>query len=172
MSLTSHQGERYSSLMELYILRHGIAEDGGAGQPDSERALTDEGKQKLRRVLERVRTAGVAPSLILTSPYRRALETAKIAGQILDCRKIVETEALVPGSTPEKVWEAICARRREDAVLIAGHEPLLSATMAYMLGVPGLHVDLKKGAMVRIDQDGCDGAPHGILKWMLTPRLV
>lgn len=39
--------------MEIYILRHGIAEDAGAGVPDSERALTDAGREKLRRVLDR-----------------------------------------------------------------------------------------------------------------------
>ena len=37
-----------------------------------------------------------------------------MAGQVLGCDKIVETEILVPGSTPKAVWEAICARRRED----------------------------------------------------------
>ncbi len=37
--------------MQIYILRHGIAEDAAAGQSDSERALTSEGKKKLRNVL-------------------------------------------------------------------------------------------------------------------------
>jgi len=34
--------------MEIYLLRHGIAEDG---YPDPQRALTDEGREKLRKVL-------------------------------------------------------------------------------------------------------------------------
>ena len=62
--------------MQIYLLRHGIAEDAKPGRPDSERALTDEGRAKLRRVLKRARTADVTPSLILSSPYRRAMETA------------------------------------------------------------------------------------------------
>ena len=41
--------------MQIYLLRHGIAEDGKPGRPDSERALTDEGRDKLRRVLKRAR---------------------------------------------------------------------------------------------------------------------
>jgi len=158
--------------MEIYILRHAIAEESGAGVPDAERALTGAGREKLRRVLERAREAGVAPSLILTSPYRRARETAQMAGQLLDCQKIVETDVLIPDSTPVDVWEAIRARRREDALLLAGHEPLLGMTVGYLLGAPALHVDLKKAALVRIDQESFTGAPRGILKWMLTPRLV
>ena len=39
--------------MQIYLLRHGIAENALPGQPDSERALTAEGREKLRRVLKR-----------------------------------------------------------------------------------------------------------------------
>jgi phosphohistidine phosphatase SixA len=84
----------------------------------------------------------------------------------------VETEILVPGSVPKTIWDAICAHRREPALLLAGHEPLLGMTVGYLLGVPALQVDLKKAALVRIDQESFGGAPRGVLKWMLTPRLV
>jgi phosphohistidine phosphatase SixA len=57
-------------------------------------------------------------------------------------------------------------------LLLAGHEPLLGMTVGYLLGVPALQVDLKKAALVRIDQESFGGAPRGVLKWMLTPRLV
>jgi len=84
----------------------------------------------------------------------------------------VESDVLVPGSTPKAVWDAICARRREGGLQLAGHEPLLSMTAAYLLGVPALQIDFKKAALVRIDQESFSGAPRGVLKWMLTPRLV
>jgi phosphohistidine phosphatase len=158
--------------MQIYILRHGIAEESKGGAPDADRALTDTGREKLRAVLEQGREAGVKPSLILTSPYRRALQTAHMAGQILGCNKIVESEILVPSATPKAVWDAICARRREPALLIAGHEPLLGMTVGFLLGAPALQVDLKKAALVRIDQETFGPSPRGVLKWMLTPRLV
>jgi len=158
--------------MEIYILRHGIAEDAKGDMQDAERALTDEGRERLKRILERARAAGVKPTFILTSPYKRALQTAQMAGHILECRKIDQTEALVPGATPQELWEAIRERRREGALLLSGHEPLLSMTAAFLLGAPELQVDLKKGAIVRIDQDKFGATPRGTLKWMLTPRLV
>jgi len=43
--------------MQIYLLRHGIAEDAKPGQPDADRALTAEGRDKLRRVLKRARAA-------------------------------------------------------------------------------------------------------------------
>ncbi|MGA2136294.1 MAG: phosphohistidine phosphatase SixA [Bryobacteraceae bacterium] len=158
--------------MEIYLLRHGIAEDAKAGVPDAERALTDAGREKLHAVLEQAQAAGARPTLILTSPYRRAMQTARIAGHVLGCNKIVETEALTPHATPKAVWEAICGGRREDALLLAGHEPLLGTAIGYLLGAPSLRVDVKKAALVRIDQEFFTGPPRGVLKWMLTPRLV
>ena len=46
--------------MQIYLLRHGISEDARPGQPDTERKLTEEGREKLRRVLKRARAAEVA----------------------------------------------------------------------------------------------------------------
>jgi len=158
--------------MEIYLLRHAIAESAKPGAPDSERPLTDAGRQKLRAVLERAAAAGVEPSLILTSHYLRARETARIAGEILHCRRVVETDALVPSSTPEDIWSLICEHRREEAVLLAGHEPLLSLTLAFLLGAPQLQVDFKKAALARVDQETFRGEPRATLKWLLTPRLV
>jgi phosphohistidine phosphatase len=153
--------------MEIYLLRHGIAEDG---YPDSARALTAEGKEKLRRVLKR---AAVKPSLILTSPLRRAVETAEIAAEVLGYEGELErAQSLTPDGSAAAVWEEIRARKNEDAILLASHEPLMSATAAFLLGAPGLHVDMKKAAVVRIDVDRFGPQPLGVLKWMLTPAVA
>jgi len=159
--------------MEIYLLRHAIAEDAGPGQPDSERALTPEGREKLRRVLKRARAAGVAPSVILSSPYRRAMETASMAAEALEYRgKVVETRALVPDAPPPDAWEEIRARHQESAILLASHEPLMSSLAAFLLGSPALQVDMKKAALARIDCDRFGREPRGILKWMITPSVA
>jgi phosphohistidine phosphatase len=156
--------------MEIYLLRHGIAENGGPGVPDPERALTGEGKEKLRRVLKQ---ADIEPSLILSSPYKRAVETAEIAAEVLRYEgKVVETRALEPERSPHGVWEEVRARRNEQAILLAGHEPLMSALAAYLLNTPALQVDMKKAALVRIDCERAGAEPHGVLKWMLTPAVA
>ena len=159
--------------MEIYLLRHGIAEDGHAGQPDAERKLTDEGRDKLRRVLKRARSADVSPSLILSSPYRRAVETAEIAAEVLAYKgKLPETRALIPNASPTEAWDEIRARPDESAILLASHEPLTSALAAFLLNCPALQVDMKKAALVRIDCDKLARDPRGVLKWMLTPALT
>jgi phosphohistidine phosphatase len=159
--------------MEIYLLRHGIAENGRPGSKDADRALVEEGREKLKRVLSRAREAGVKPGVILSSPYRRALETASIAAQSLAYHgKIVQTPALVPDASPHQVWEEIRARRDESAILLASHEPLMSATVALLLGSPALNVDMKKAGLARIDCDHFGPEPKGVLKWLLTPATA
>jgi phosphohistidine phosphatase len=157
--------------MEIYLLRHGIAEDSAPGG-DAERALTGEGREKLRRVLKRARGAGVAPTLILSSPFRRAVETAEIAAEILDYKgKAPRTAALLPSASPYDAWEEIRARKDEEAILLASHEPLMSSLAAFLLRSPALQVDMKKAALVRVDCAIAASEPRGVLKWMLTPAL-
>jgi phosphohistidine phosphatase len=82
--------------------------------------------------------------------------------------KLVETEALLPDATPQGLWQEIREHKNAGEVLLAGHEPQLSQAVAYFLGTPELRVDLKKGALVRLDVEGLQGEPHGVLRWLIT----
>lgn len=159
--------------MELYLLRHGDAEEPRAGQSDSERALTSEGERELRSVLNAAMNADVAPSLMMTSPYKRALQTTEIAADVLKYRgELLRTEALLPSSKPAGVWEEIRVHRQEAQVLLAGHDPLFTDLAGYLLGYPNLRIDFKKGALLRIDFERFPAEPQGTLKWMLIPQLA
>jgi phosphohistidine phosphatase len=159
--------------MEIYLLRHAIAENARQGQRDSERALTEAGLEKLRRVLKRAAAASVKPDLILSSPYRRALETAAAAAAALDYKgKVLSAQALVPNGSPQDVWEEIRRHRQEAAILLSGHEPQMSALAAFLLNSPALVVDMKKAGLIRVDCDQFGPQPRCVLKWMLTPALA
>ncbi len=159
--------------MEIYLFRHGIAEDGRAGEPDSDRSLTAEGKKKLRGVLHAAAEAGVQPSLILTSPYRRALQTAQLAAELLKYQgDLLRTRSLEPSSRPDAVWEEIRVHKDEPQILLVGHEPLFSALTAYLLGCSGFQIDFKKGGLACVEVDKFAGAPKGVLKWYFTPKLA
>src|SRR5271170_5901096 len=121
--------------MELYLLRHGIAEEHSASGRDADRRLTEEGREKLRRVLKRAAAAGVSPSLVISSPYKRALETAEIAALELRYKgEILRAGSLTPDSSPPSVWSEIREQRDQLSILLAGHEPLFSDTVAFLLG--------------------------------------
>jgi phosphohistidine phosphatase len=128
--------------MDVFLLRHGIAEEGNPGTPDSDRALTAEGERKLREILHAAKAAGVDPSLVLSSPYKRARQTADVAVAELGYKgDIIETACLIPSARPEAVWEEIRVYKSSPALLLVSHEPLMSATLAYLLGSPALRAE-------------------------------
>src|SRR5260370_38757851 len=159
--------------MEIYILRHGDAEPRSAEVEEADRKLTSKGRREVERVMRAAAGAKVRPDLALTSPYRRAAETAQIAIRELDPKpKLVETEALLPEGRPEQVWKQLRSHSSANQVRLVGHEPQLSSLIACLLGTPNLRLDLKKGALVRISTEKLGAAPSGELKWVLTPALV
>ena len=159
--------------MEVYLLRHGIAVDGNVTTSDADRALTAEGKRKLRQVLQLLGEADVRPSLILTSPLRRTVETAEIARHVLKSHDpVCRSKALAPGVPVEQVWEEIRAHRDAESLLLVGHNPQFAGLAGYLLGARDLRVDFKKGAILRVDFETFTAKPHGTLRWYLTGKLA
>src|SRR3569833_1412075 len=129
--------------MELYLFRHGDAEDAPPGKPDSSRALTAKGVERSASVAKMARDAGVSPSLIVSSPYLRAMQTAEAAAKEFEWQgEIVQLQSLVPHGTPEAVWSDLRDLHDETAIILAGHEPLMANLAAYLLDAPGLLVVL------------------------------
>jgi len=159
--------------MRVHLLRHGVAEEGRVGVSDAERALTTDGRKKLRQVLQTAVQADVQPTLILTSPLKRAVQTAEIAKEVFGYKnEILRTKALVPGSNVEHVWDEIRVHKNEQSLMLVGHNPLFENLTGYLLGCPDLQLDFKKGAFLRLDFESFPAQPRGILRWLLTARLA
>jgi phosphohistidine phosphatase len=159
--------------VELYLFRHGIAEDAQPGKRDADRALLDQGRKKAAEVVKAAIRGGLDPSLIVSSPYLRAIQTAQAAAEELGYHgQIVKIDTLVPHGSPDSVWHELRDHRDESGILIAGHEPLLSQMTAFILSAPALRVEMKKAAMVRIDIESFGPIPRGTLRWMITPKLA
>jgi phosphohistidine phosphatase len=138
--------------MRLHVLRHAIAVDGGTPgyEDDSTRPLTEPGVKKMRRAAQGLARLDLDVDLILTSPYRRARETAEIAARALDAEERLEVlDAL---AAPVAVADAVrgVAERSGNAesVMIVGHEPQLSGIGSILLaGHEDLDLLLKKGGL-------------------------
>lgn len=143
--------------MLIYLLRHGVAEDARPGVADHERALTDEGWQRLERSAPAWRRLVEPPSVILVSPLRRAQETAHVFAEAVRFRGERRTDkALVPDAPPSMVMSLleIEALSQTKSVALVGHEPHLG----YLLGalLTGHHrqpIPLKKGMLVGVETE-------------------
>lgn len=111
--------------MRVVIVRHAEA---APGSPDELRPLTPAGREQARRLGDTLRGEGVQPDAVVTSPLRRALETATALA--LGDPEI--DERLAPGATPDDVRAA--AELRGDTVVLVGHQPDCSRAVAALAG--------------------------------------
>lgn len=159
---------------ELCLMRHGIAEDRRTGLADAKRALTPEGKEGLRKLAEGLAKTGFAPDWVVSSPYARAAETARIVADYLGPKAVVDfSEALEPGGPAEALLTFLAAKPQHTHVLIVGHEPDLSALAARLISAGRQsNVGFKKGGCCLITFEGPPTRSPGRLVWWLTPKLL
>ncbi len=156
----------------VMILRHAIAEDASASGRDEDRRLTGEGKRKLREVVAGMRGLELPVDRILTSPLRRAIETAEIVAEGYDGRpEVGHTAALAPGAGPDAVFAALAEVGRPSGVLLVGHEPDLAELASTLLtGSQGLvHMAFKKASLAGIVVASLPPRGAGALEFFLTP---
>jgi len=108
--------------------------------------------------------------LILSSPYIRARQTADIAAEILKV-KVEESSQLLPSVEPNLIWDELREHADTQEIMLVGHEPHMSRLVSFLL-MTMLAIDFKKGALIRVEVDNPPAQPHGVLKWILTPKLA
>src|SRR5580704_16346785 len=113
-----------TQIMQLYIVRHGIAIDRESPKcpPDPERFLTEEGIEKTKQVARGVAELGVAPDLLLSSPYVRAMQTAEIFASALEYskQKIRKTDLLLPGAETSMLFRELAKDKQASTVFLFG----------------------------------------------------
>jgi phosphohistidine phosphatase len=158
--------------MQLLIIRHAIAVPHGApGIREEDRPLTPDGEAKFRECARGLARLVDRPDALLTSPLRRAKQTAAIAATAWGRIEPVDCEALAGGSFEEQA--AVLDRYPKPAtVAVVGHEPHLSALLARILG--GRHEDrlaFKKGGVALVEVPG-RLAEGGTLDFFLPPKVL
>jgi phosphohistidine phosphatase len=157
--------------MRLYFLRHGKAQSRSEWQGhDDDRPLTAAGEEAMRREAEAMRDLGLELDAIVTSPLARARRTAEIVAEGLGLSDlIVEDDRLGHGFDVGRLEQVLAAHGGADAVMVVGHEPDFSATVAELIG--GGEIVMKKGGLARVDVTA-PVAGGGELVWLLTPPLL
>jgi phosphohistidine phosphatase len=161
--------------MDLFLVRHAIAEDWTPGLPDELRALTAEGRARFASSVRGLGRLGLSFERVLHSPWKRASQTAELLAPVCE-GAIVATEALAnaPG---RELLAALDEMERSDPptsrVALVGHEPWMSELLAWLStgsarGAPA--VRMRKGALAWMR-----GAPRPggmALEALLKPSLL
>ncbi len=169
-------------MIEIYLMRHGIAAELGEGGilKDADRPLTLEGRAKLKQAALGLKTAGLKFNMIFTSPLLRARQTAEVVAEALDLQHRVKIlNALAPaqqfaqgeGGNAEIFLEL--GAHQFDRALLVGHMPDLSELASYLIaGHRNLNIEFKKGTLCGIEVSSLPPRGPGLLCWMLTPKQM
>jgi phosphohistidine phosphatase len=162
--------------MELYAIRHGVAQELGAKNEfnDMKRSLTAEGRTRMREAARGLAHLGVQLDLILTSPLVRAVETAEIVAEAMSLKKdeIRQTPHLRPGALADELFAEI-KRHGSTSIALVGHQPDLGDVVSRLVaGSGGLSAQLKKGGVCCVTITETVPALRGDLAWLLTPRQL
>ena len=159
--------------MNLYLIRHAIAEEESPSGEDSQRELTDKGAKKMRLIAKGLRTLGVDFDLIVSSPYLRAVQTAEVLSEVFKKKKFVLSDHLTPTGDIDLLIAEINEKYTTSSLAVVGHEPYLSAFVSLLTagGAP-LEMTFKKGGVCCLSTDDLHHTRKATLEWLLTPGVL
>ena len=165
--------------MLLLIVRHARAgESDPAKYPDDTlRPLTREGRAIHAEVSAALRKRGVRPDLILSSPWKRAWQTALVMAKEFSSKKNKIKPKTAPSLAAAPDLEAIRAELEGigevSTVALVGHEPWLSELASLLLAGDGgtVSIDFPKSGVLGIETASLE-AGSGVLRFLLRPNLL
>jgi len=156
--------------MELILVRHAEAASGAAYPDDAMRPLTPAGRKMQEKVAMGLHKIGVRPRRVVTSPRRRAAETAEITAQVLGCGEPQELAVLDGGHDLGALLQALAVFASEEALLCVGHEPDLSGWAAGLLCDAPMAIRFPKGGVLGLGFDGAAAPGRGELRYFYRPK--
>jgi phosphohistidine phosphatase len=161
--------------VRLLIVRHAIAEEReGPPGSDADRRLSDGGRQKFRRGARALAELVPELAIVLTSPYRRARETAELLALTHPAHpRVRELAELAPGNAAREVAAVLPAAAKGGAIAVVGHEPLLSQLEGLLLtGDARSLAELRKGGAALLESLASPEPGGMVLIWHLTPSQL
>lgn len=163
--------------MELIFVRHAKAGDREDFRkteiPDELRPLTKKGIKEFSKVSKSLKKLYPKVDLILSSDLTRALETADLIKLRYPKAKLRVDEALRPGYGSQRFKRWLSRLKRNQNIVLVGHEPDLSVNMNYLLtGGAGIIFDMRKGsfAVLKHEKSASEGAYK--LKTFIPPSTL
>ena len=163
--------------MELYLIRHGIAEERRPEITDDKRALTKEGRQKTAKIALRLKKLNLNFDLILTSPLVRAYQTAEILVENGVGSRFEESQYLSPEGNLFD-WVTQWFMKKDRAVMgqlaLVGHEPCLGEWAEILVwGESKASLIVKKAGIIGIKIPDL-GSPIGRSQmfWLTPPKYL
>jgi len=158
--------------MIIYFLRHASAGEHFVNpKKDEKRALDKDGIEQCGYVGRALAAIDVQVDVIISSPLKRATQTASLVGNEMGYEGKLQIEAaLRPQGSFADFRKMLEKYARQESIMVVGHNPNLSQFLGTVISESGCEasIDLKKGAVARVDMRRSSGT----LQWCLTPKAL
>jgi phosphohistidine phosphatase len=162
--------------MLLLLNRHA---DAGTRDPaqwpdDRDRPLTDKGRKVQSEVSRWLRKRNRAPTLVLTSPWIRAAQTAQI---LVDVARVsqppVPCEPLAEDPDLTRLQEHVGEQPGNAIIAMVGHSPWMEELAAILLGgsAASVRLDFPKSGVMGMQLDRLEPGA-GELRFFVRPKMV
>jgi phosphohistidine phosphatase len=157
--------------MNLYLMRHanaGLRRENPA--LDAKRALIKEGKEQCMLMARVLSAFKVQIDVIVSSPLKRALQTAQLVGTELGYDAKVEISPALGLDADYAAFQQMLAKyANREGVLVVGHNPNLFQFLGRLItGNGGAAIRMRKGSIARVDMD----RRPPLLRWLIDPRMA
>jgi len=151
------------SMPMLVLMRHGEAVSKDVAGSDENRWLTDEGKRDVRLAAQCI---PFKPAKVLSSPLRRAKETAAIVVEVLGLEGYEVVEELRPGKF---TLDTLARLSPEDKTVIVAHAPDVNQVVSALIG--GGSLKIPAGGFALVEYEKLEPG-KGTLRALFAPKLV
>ena len=158
--------------MIIYFVRH-----ASAGQhltnpkKDEKRPLDSDGIEQCGQVGRALAAINAQPDVIISSPLKRATQTASLVGNELGYEgKLQLDPAMKPNASYAEFRRMLEKYSRYEAIMVVGHNPSITEFLARIMVKSGSEalLDFKKGAVARVET-----IRHAAtLNWFFTPKMA
>ncbi len=129
--------------MKLYFMRHGKAVDAPLADNDFDRALTDKGAKRVRRMSQWMGRMGILPAAIFASPRVRAQQTAKILAEVMG-KSILTREEINFDFHADYIETLVTGYGHDAEIVFVGHNPSMSDVVRR---ITGANINMEVGSV-------------------------
>lgn len=178
--------------LDLYLLRHGDVGRSLISGGTTDTDLTESAKKEIAIVARSIKALNLQITAILTSPLKRATQTAKILSKTLGMKNNISVcGELAPEGSRAKLSEQLLRYPLNSSVLIVGHKPYLSDLIYEIIYYENRHqlkrtsvmrkqaiaelsrgIFLKKAGLAKIRLVSLTPTMSGEIRWLMTPRIL
>ena len=153
--------------MNIYLIRHGEAEPPLGTKPHELRELTKEGIEAVKASAEFWKKFNLSFDIILTSPLKRAAQTAKLIHDVLEIEhEVVEEISVLNGGLTEDLLSIVEVLGMNDIAMV-GHQPDIGIHIASMTGSNNTNFKIPPAAIAKIHFKDKPRIGQGVLEFLI-----